>query len=151
MHDSLPYIFIAIGVVIILFLSYIAIRAIKSSQWQTTPGVLLKKGKKLVVSKDTRNRKVEWKTTQIDIEYEYEVNGEKYISKRATFSDMVNKPMSSLDELLNEYLTTSHIIVYYNPSKPSDSVLFPGVRIWNFTPMVSGVLFIATGVYLLSQ
>lgn len=149
MEDSLALLSIAIGVVIILFLTFISVNAAQSKSWLKTSGVLLNKGTRLHISKDIQANVVTWKSVHIDIEYEYEVEGKKYISKRATFSDMVNKPMSSLDSLINQYLTENSITVYYNPNKHSDSVLFPGVKIWNFTPMITGLAFIFGGLFFL--
>lgn len=151
MEDYLPHAFITIGAAIIIALSYIAIRASKSTAWGKTSGILLDKGTRLHISKDIQTEAINWKSVHIDIEYEYKVDGVKYISKRATFSDIVNKPMSSLDSLLNEYLSSNNIVVYCNPKKHSDSVLLPGVRIWNFTPMVTGALFIGAGLFILNQ
>lgn len=151
MEDYLPHIFITVGIAIISFLSYIAIRAVKSKSWKKTSGSLLNKGTRLAISRDVQTKEVDWKSIHIDVEYEYEVDGVKYISNRATFSDMVNKPMSSLNEILYEYLTTEKIVVYYNPKNHSDSVLIPGARVWNFTPMITGGLFIASGIFLLIQ
>ena len=151
MEDYLPHILIAIGTAIIASLSYIAMRAVKSRNWKKTSGFLLKKGTRLNISKDIQTNVVDWKSVHIDVEYEYEVDGVKYVSKRATFSDMVNKPMSSLNKILKEYLSTESVEVYYNPKNHSDSVLLPGARIWNFTPMITGCLFIAAGIFFLNQ
>ncbi|TCK02654.1 DUF3592 domain-containing protein [Marinobacterium mangrovicola] len=151
MEDYLPHILIAIGVAVIASLSYISIRAVKSNSWKKTPGFLLNKGTRLHISRDIQAKVVDWQSVHIDVEYEYEVDGVKYISKRATFSDMVNKPISSLNKILKEYLATENVVVYYNPKDHSDSVLFPGARIWNFAPMITGGIFIAAGIFLLNQ
>jgi len=152
-NEYIPHILIFIGTGIIAFLSFLAIRAAKSTSWNTAPGVLLKKGTKLIVSKDqgrfsVDKNTVNWKSLHIDVEYAYQVDGVEYVSKRVTFCDMVNKPISSLDKILNEYLASDKVTVYYNPLKHSDSVLLPGVKLWNFTPMITGLIFIASGVFI---
>lgn len=151
MENYIPHGFIFAGIGIIAFLSFLAIRASRSSSWNAVPGVLLEKGTRLHVSRDIETGRMSWKSLHIDVEYSYEVEGAEYVSRRVTFSDMVNKPMSSLDGILNEYLASENVTVYYNPSKPSDSVLLPGVKLWNFTPMVTGLFSIAFGLFLLYQ
>jgi hypothetical protein len=145
----LPNILILIGILVLIVLGYFAFRGFVSRKWRTTKGVLLNKGTKLHISTDLDTTAITWKTVHIELLYEYQVAGETYRSSRATFSDMVNKPQSALDILLNEYAQHEYIVVYYNPTKHQDSVLFPGLSIWNFTPMLTGILFIAAGGYLL--
>lgn len=151
MESYLPYFLIFIGVGLIIFLTSLILRATKSKSWEKTSGVLLDKGTRLHISRDIITKNIDWKSIHIDVQYEYEVDGKIYISKRVTFSDMVNKPMSCLNKLLNEYLSTNKIIVYYNPKNHGDSVLFPGATIWNFTPMITGVIFISVGIFLLNS
>lgn len=149
MAEYIPHILILAGMGIIAFLSFLAIRAARSSSWPAASGVLLRKGTQLHVSRDKETELVNWKSLHIDAEYAYQVEGVEYTSRRVTFCDMVNKPRSSLDNILDEYLTSEKVTVYYNPMKHSDSVLLPGVKIWNFTPMVTGLFSIALGVFFL--
>lgn len=153
MEAYIPYILIVVGAAILGYLVYIAFRASSSTSWPKTSGVLLSKGKQLHVSRDltSHEKHVTWKSLHIDVEYEYEVDGVRYVSSRVTFSDMVNKPVSALDRVLDEYLSSDQVTVHYNPKDPSDSALHPGLRVWNFTPMITGILFIGAGVFLLYQ
>lgn len=151
MEEYLPHLFVLVGVGILALLTYFAVRAVKSASWPSTAGVLLKKGTREHISRDIQTDRVGWSSIHADVEYSYEVNGVEYISKRATFSDMVVKPMSALNALLEEYLASDRVTVYYNPQNPKDSVLLPGARIWNFTPMVTGFGFLGVGVFLLLQ
>ena len=142
-------IFIIVGALILGFLSYIAIRAFKSKYWTLCNGTILESGTKLHVSGGAGTNERGWSSLHIKMEYEYIVEDVKYISKRVTFSDMVNKPYSSLDNLLNEYIENDHIQMYYNPTNHKDSVLVPGLSIWNFTPMITGFGFVGVGVFML--
>lgn len=146
--EYLPKVLIIIGGSILVLLSYFAIRGYRSKKWHSTKGILLDKGTKLHLSADLDSTAITWKTLHIKLLYEYEIAGETYRSTRATFSDMVNKPKPALDLLLNEYAQHDYIVIYYNPAKYQDSVLFPGVSVWNFTPMLTGLLFVAVGGYL---
>lgn len=151
MEDYLPHLFVLVGVGILALLTYHAVRGAKSKSWPTTPGVLLKKGTREHISTDRQTGTVKWSSIHADVEYSYQVDGVEYTSKRATFSDMVVKPMSALNRLLDDFLKTDRITVYYNPKKPADSVLIPGASIWNFTPMLVGFGFMAGGVFVLLQ
>lgn len=151
MEDYLPHIHITIGLIIIGALAILALKAARSKSWPSASGVILSKGKKVIDSKSSFHGTTNMKSTQVDMEYQYEVDGVKYVSKRATFSDLVNKPISALDNILSQYELEREIVVYYNPKKHSDSVLIPGVRVWNFTPMITGLFFIAGGFFFLYQ
>jgi hypothetical protein len=146
--EYLPKILISIGIGIIILLTFLAIRGYRSKKWRSTKGILIDKGTQVHISKALDSNAITWKSTHIALQYQYEVAGETYRSTRATFSDMVNKPKSALDLLLNEYAEHDYIVVYYNPANYQDSVLFPGISIWNITPMLTGLLFIAAGVYI---
>ena len=65
----------------------------------------------------------------------------------ATYSDVVNKTVGSLKKLQERYRGKSQIQVYYDPARHGESVLIPGVNIFNFTPLITCSLFILAGVF----
>ncbi|NQZ51935.1 MAG: DUF3592 domain-containing protein [Moritella sp.] len=147
---ELPYILMTVGLLIIVFLAFVAFKANKSQYWNITQGYILHKGTKIIERKGDSDSSG-WKSIHLDVEFEYEVDGQLFHSKRTTFSDFVNKPVSALDNILKYHLNGELVQVYYNPENPKDSVIIPGIRVWNFTPMVTGLGFICSGLLILLQ
>ena len=85
---------------------------------------------------------------RVDFKYSYTVADTKYQGTRVTFSDSVNKTMRSLRALQNHYRGRSQVKVYYNPKNPAQSLLLPGLSVFNFTPLITSALFIAAGVFI---
>ena len=84
----------------------------------------------------------------VNFRYRYQVKGENYTGTRVTFSDGVNKTGGALKKLQDQYQGKSKIKVFYNPRKPQQSVLVPGLSIFNFTPLITSSLFIAAGIFI---
>ena len=83
-----------------------------------------------------------------NFKYRYTVADRKYDGSRVTYSDGINKTMRALRKLQDKYQRKSQIKVYYNPKNPNQSVLAPGLSIFNFTPLITSALFILAGVFI---
>jgi hypothetical protein len=86
----------------------------------------------------------------VNFRYHYSVADRKYDGSRVTYSDGINKTMRALRKLQEKYQGKSSIQVYYNPTNPKQSVLVPGLSIFNFTPLITSVLFILAGLFIYS-
>lgn len=84
----------------------------------------------------------------VNFRYRYRVKNEDYLGTRVTFSDSVNKTGGALKQLQDRYQGKSQIKVFYRPDRPRQSVLVPGLSIFNFTPLITSLLFIAVGVFI---
>ena len=139
--------FIVLGVGLMILLTHSIIKASASKDWPSVWGELQSSGIHSVTVK-TRNagRKSAMGGDKVKCLYSYVVDGQSYLSKRVTFSDYVVKTQSALNRILGQHENRSMVKVYYNPKKPGDSVLIPGVSIYNITPYVTAILFSGTGV-----
>ncbi len=84
----------------------------------------------------------------VNFRYRYRVKDEDYLGSRVTFSDGVNKTSGALQKLQDQYQGKSQIKVFYRPDQPQQSVLIPGLSIFNFTPLITSALFIAAGTFI---
>jgi len=153
LHVIIGGVFVLLGMAVsYVFLSK-ALKAIKTNQWPSVYGELKSTELKNVVfvgvrEGATRDGSV---TTLVNFEYSYEVDGKNYDGKRVTMSDFVHKTGGCLSKLQERYKGQESLVkVYYNPLKPSDSVLIPGAGIYNFTPLITTFGFIGAGVYMMS-
>lgn len=84
----------------------------------------------------------------VGFKYSYTVADKKYAGSRVTYSDGINKTMRALRKLQDKYRGKSQMLVYYNPKNPGQSVLVPGLSLFNFTPLITSVLFVLAGVFI---
>lgn len=86
----------------------------------------------------------------VNFRYSYFVSDRKFDGSRVTYSDGINKTSRALHKLQEKYQGKSLIQVYYDPNNPKQSVLVPGLSIFNFTPLITSVLFILAGLFIFS-
>lgn len=86
----------------------------------------------------------------VNFRYQYRVNNKNYVGHRVTFSDAVNKTAGALQKLQDRYQGKRLIEVFYNPRDPEQSVLVPGLSVFNFTPLITSALFIIAGVFIMT-
>ena len=84
----------------------------------------------------------------VNFKYAYTVADKKYEGSRVTYSDGVNKTQRALRKLRDSYQGRSQMRVYYNPKNPGQSVLVPGLSLFNFTPLITSALFVLAGVFI---
>ena len=142
--------FVLVGVATASFFVYRIYQGLASNQWPFVIGELkstdlremVYRGRELDGSADTASAWV------VDFRYSYSVADRKYEGSRVTYSDGINKPSRALRKLQEKYSGKSLIQVYYNPANPGQSVLVPGVGIFNFTPLITSALFILAGLFI---
>ncbi len=93
--------------------------ALESQSWPSVPGRVV--DAKVVKSASSPNSAT---TYSPSITYEYEVSGQTYRSSNLSFAgDMHPADSGYAQAVVNHYLTYPHVIVYYDPSKPTQSAL----------------------------
>lgn len=83
----------------------------------------------------------------VNFRFHYAVAGRQCDGSRVTYSDGIKKTMRALRKLQEMYHGNSFIQVHYNPKTSRQSVLVPGLSIFNFTPLITSVLFILAGLF----
>ena len=142
--------FILVGLSTGFFFCYRILQAAASTRWPFVLGEL--------ESTDLREAVYRWRqygggpdqasAWVVNFNYSYTVAGRKYQGTRVTYSDGVNKTMRALSKLQDKYRGKSQIQVHYNPKNPHQSLLVPGLSIFNFTPIITSALFILAGIFI---
>jgi hypothetical protein len=119
---------IALGLFIIIK-TFIEIKKGKASQqWNTTEGIVTHAG----IMQWRSWYKGSTSTSEIPyFQYIYTLNGEKNFAARIFFGDFFLSMLwvsSPLKQAVQTYTPEQAVTVYYNPDKPAESVLQPGVR-----------------------
>lgn len=141
--------FIFFGLAISAFFLFKIFRALTSTKWPYVFGDLDSTDLKLVVYTGRDHGADNASALVVDFKYRYSVEGVDYKGSRVTYSDVVNKTVGSLKKLQKKYRGKNQIQVYYDPERPGESVLIPGVSIFNFTPLITCSLFILAGLFII--
>jgi len=84
------------------------------------------------------------------IEFAYKVGEKEYKSRNVEFGGGgESSSRSSIKEVVDRYPMGKKVDVFYNPEKPDEAVLVPGVSLTSYTPVGAGVLIAITGLVLL--
>jgi hypothetical protein len=142
--------FVLVGVLTGAFFTYRIFQGFTSARWPFVVGELESTDLKEVIYKgrDSRGGADEASAWVVDFRYSYSVSGKKYDGSRVTYSDGINKTARALKRLQGKYKGKSQIQVFFNPKNPDQSVLVPGLSIFNFTPLITSSLFVAAGVFM---
>jgi hypothetical protein len=142
--------FALVGVATAMFFVYRIYQGVTSSQWPFVIGELESTDLKEVIyeGRDSDGGPDLASAWVVNFRYSYSVADRKYDGSRVTYSDGINKTSRALHKLQEKYQGKSLMQVYYNPKIPRQSVLVPGLSIFNFTPLITSVLFILAGLYI---
>jgi hypothetical protein len=142
--------FVLVGISTGAFFCYRIFQGATSTRWTFVIGELESTDLKEVIYKgrDAGGGPDEASAWVVNFKYSYTVADRKYNGSRVTYSDGINKTMRALRKLQDKYQGKPQIQVYYNPKNSDQSVLVPGLSIFNFTPLITSALFILAGVFI---
>jgi len=140
-------IFVLVGILSAAFFFYRIYQAVSSLTWPIVMGEL--------VSADIResiynHRDGQRSSMVLDFKYRYRVADNQLNGTRVTYTDGINKSLRAKKKLKKRFQGKTRVKVYYNPKDPHQSVLIPGVGLFNFTPLITSTLFVVAGVYCYS-
>ncbi len=122
------YLTIPLGL-FILIKTFLEIKKGKASQqWKPIEGIVTHAG---IMGLKSSSKGTSSTSQHAYFQYEYNIDGEKILGARIFFGDFlltmlqIRKPAM---QAVLEYTPEQTVTVYYNPSKPAESVLQPGVR-----------------------
>jgi len=144
--------FVFVGVSTGTFFCYRIFQGVTSTQWPFVIGELestdlkevIYEGREVGGGADLASAWV------VNFRYSYSVADREYDGSRVTYSDGINKTSRALKKLQEKYRGKSQVQVYHNPNNPNQSVLVPGLNIFNFTPLITSSLFILAGLFIFS-
>lgn len=132
-------VFIIGGILIFLTAIYAMKMGKQSLTWPATEARVIKKG--IMTSTGTGGSVV---SSRYEVTYEYEVNGQKFLSNRTSFRPAVIPTYK--DKARFEGVQT--LTVYYSPENPETSVIDRGVDFSNYLAFPASVLFVGAGIVL---
>jgi hypothetical protein len=117
--------FIAFGLVFLFIVVFSVIYSLKARHWTMTIGKIIHS--EVCISHDTEDST---DTYRPKIVFEYSVFGEKFICDRLFFGVkiMTNGNLVNSRKLVEKYTVNKEVTVYYNPDKPKQSVIEPGIH-----------------------
>lgn len=142
----LGWVFIAVGCIALIPVSYFIYIGFKSRRWPTRMAMITYNS--LAVKKAGY-----WEGRSLLggdlIKYRYNVERVDYENNQITAADLILKLMVASDELLARFPEKEMLEIHYNPKKPQQSLLISGLTKWNFLPLVTIGIFIAVGYALI--
>ena len=143
-----PFIFILMGLGIIIAGLRNMAHAYSSTQWPNVEGTISKSQirKSLAYSsKGGGNRRTNY---HADIEYQFSVDGKAYVGNKITLEDSGNSDRSHAKKIIDAYPKQKIVQIYYKASNPKLAVIEPGIRgiAW-FIPII-GLVFFVPGLFI---
>ncbi|OAI54783.1 hypothetical protein AYO44_14225 [Planctomycetaceae bacterium SCGC AG-212-F19] len=133
------------GLLVLLFaIGYTGI-VIQSMRWPIAPGRIISSGVQEYQVTDEGTTSTHYK---VSVVYAYEVNGRKYTGDRLRMGIVISGTLTALAKrTARRYPVGDEVEVYYNPKKPSESVLHPYTN-WIVLPwlMAAAMLWLAWAV-----
>mgnify|MGYP000229217956 FL=1 len=140
-------IFVFIGLLSASFFFYRIYQAAASRFWPVAVGELLSSDIKESIFHSREGNRF---SMVLDFKYHYSVDNNQISGTRVTYTDGINKSLRAKKKLKKKFEGKKRVKVYYNPKNPHQSVLIPGVGLFNFTPLITSTLFVLAGVYCYS-
>ena len=143
------------GVIILIFGVMVIIKASECKTWVSTEGTIIGSSLQELPIPEKKSHD----TLSPDIVYEYQVpNGRIYFSNRISSLDNEIFPRISenyyagtyeeLRKYLSKYQVGTKVPVYYNPQKPSESVIDNGLKAPVFIPLTLGIAILYYAFHL---
>lgn len=140
------YILLIVGGIEVLLFIYLYPKAKRTYQWHCIKGTMCYMRVEKTDSSTADDARISYK---LDTLYKYEVDEIKYSSKRIFIGDFIlSNNSEALKRKIIKHTKKSQIDVYYNPLKPAESVLEPGVNKAIYKNIVIGVSFIILSIIL---
>lgn len=116
-----------------------------SLKWPSTKGWIKKSDVYVSRSRSSGSSR----SYEFTVEYAYDVNGTTFTNNLYSYQVTYNAAHSKgAQELVSKYPEGSTVDVYYDPAKPENSVLLPGINLWSYLPYVAAIAFLAFGIFI---
>jgi Protein of unknown function (DUF3592) len=136
--------FLGIGAGAIVYSVLALVSALESRRWPAAAGVMIESRLEKSPSDDGGY------TYRPEVSYRFTVEGKELVGRRACFGDRIATGWSSPStRILRKYPHGAQIKVRYNPRRPEDAVLEPGLNGFIVSFFLLGVAFFAFGILML--
>jgi hypothetical protein len=146
---------VALGVPMFLFGIYFALLADDSKDWPKAEGTVTSSAVRTHVSVDQTNRAFSEndsdRTYYPEFRYSYTVDGQSYSSSRYALGESApaHAQREDAQKAASKHPAGSKIDVFYDPGDPGSAVLRPGASTGSWVPLLLGLFFGGSGLFLL--
>ncbi len=122
----------------------------RSLAWPTTSGVIT--ASEILENKQYRNSNTRSDVViyfEPSIRYRYTVSGRSYLSNQVSFGGFNSTDPKEATAIVNRYEKGRSVTVYYNPTRPEESVLETGTTPLTYIPLGLGIIFLGIGILML--
>jgi hypothetical protein len=136
------------GLVLCIMALYYFRQARESKSWPSTPGIIISSG----VRREAHVSDHQETRFKAEIRYSYTIGQDKYTSNRIRI--LPNMPAASsvlASKSIATYPMDSPVTVYYNPDRPTQAVLEPGVTVDLIAFMIIGIVLLAGSLIAADQ
>lgn len=137
-------IILGLGLVTVIVVGYSILRGQKSRGWPNVSGSIL--SSRISVHESTDDDGSTTTNYGVALLYRYSVGGQEYQGTRRTFTDVNTSSRARAEKILATYPQGGSVTVYYDPQKPSTSVLVPGVSWISYLFLALGLAFLLFGL-----
>ncbi len=145
-RNLLPLIAIFVGVCIVFWGFLSLMKAKESLNWPTTAGIVVSSS---VYDSTAHEVGVNKSVFHAEVIYEFNVNDTQYSSKRISFGDYGAGDPSHAGDIVSRYPKGMNVMVYYQPDKPIECLLEPGIKAQSFYMSGFGLVFFIVGILLI--
>lgn len=134
-----------IGFVILLLSAFAIVDSLCAKDWTMIMGKIIHS--EVYISKSTGDSNA---TYRPNIVFEYSVFGEKFICDRLYYGVkiMSSGNLVNSKKLVEKYPVNKEVAVYYNPDKPKQSVIEPGIHFGLGSIFVVSICLVIIGVII---
>lgn len=137
---------VLIGLIFVAIAPFNIKKGKKSQQWPQTEGKVTASEVEIRQETDTEGDMSTYYYPRIH--YEYQVNGEKFLSSKYRLLD-ASMTKKNAQQLVESYSPGQTVVVYYDPNKPADAVLITGAPKFLYIFAVIGAILIVAGLLVL--
>ncbi len=138
-----PFIMV-IGLLVMAFGFRTIYRSRKTKSWPTTQGIVIGSGIVRSSSSSTSGSSTVRSnyTYKAEIAFEYEVNGQRYVSNRVRLLDIATNNQGRAESIQSRYKEGTPVLVYYDSTNPEQALLEPGGSSGAWLPILVGSGFV---------
>jgi len=134
------------GICLLLHFVYLLFMSIKTKTWECIDGIILDARVKRSTNVSLAD------TFRLKVKYKYVFHGKEIISKRVFWGDFIGINFSGrYKKRVENYTQCNAVNVYYNPDKPTQSVLEKGVHPIIFRELIGGIILLIPYFMVISR
>lgn len=139
-----PLLFLLVGLILVAIGARQLYQGRQSETWPTVTGRIAIAALGKHIDRDNDNSTVST-TYRADISYDYLVEDVAYVNGDVHFGAMSSSDPSVARRLLQRYPVGKQVTVYYNPARPQQAVLEPGIQGSTWVLPALGLIFSVVG------